>query len=282
MSNGPLQSLINGTQAEHISVRDRGFQYGDGCFETVRIVANKAILWTEHLTRLKRACSALNLPVDFELLKSEVSGLLQAQELVDAVLRISISRGQGGRGYTPPTAPECTRVLQLFEFIESSAQGGASVYLCQHRLSSNRQLAGIKHLNRLDQVLASAEIPVGFDEGLCMSQEGFLVEGCKSNMILVLNDELLTPQLDSCGVEGLMLNFLADDFSRKGRAMARKRITLDQLLAADEIFLCNSVFGVWPVVRVGSEEDQAAWSGKIGERGLEAQEAADELYRNAD
>ena len=253
MPDGPLQSLINGQQAEHISIRDRGFQYGDGCFETVRVLANKPILWSAHLKRLGQACKTLHLSVDFDLLQSEVSQLLQANKTADVILKITVTRGEGGRGYTPLDQADCTRIIQLIDYVAPDTNNGARVVICQHRLSSNSLLGGIKHLNRLDQVLASAQIPTNFDEGLCMDEGGDVIEGCRSNLLLVVDNQLVTPDLSKSGVEGVMLNYLIEEFAELGSSVPRKTISLCELKTASEIFLCNSVFGVWPIAELESD-----------------------------
>ncbi|GJM12363.1 MAG: aminodeoxychorismate lyase [Pseudohongiella sp.] len=253
MPDSPLQSLINGQQAEHISIRDRGFQYGDGCFETIRVLSNEAILWDDHLKRLERACAMLRLSVDLSLLEREVSSLLDSNSNPDVILRITVTRGQGGRGYSPSKEGGCTRVLQLIPYSAPDTATGARAVLCKHRLASSSSLAGIKHLNRLDQVLASGEIPPDCDEGLCLDSEGYVIEGCKSNILLAMGDSLFTPNLATSGVEGVMLNHLMHELKNRGMAVERKCIDLDQLLTADEILLCNSVFGVWPLMEICNE-----------------------------
>lgn len=257
MLDGPLQSLINGQQAEHISILDRGFQYGDGCFETVRVLSNEAILWPAHLKRLQHACKALQLSVDFDLLQSEISQLLQMNSAADVILKITITRGEGGRGYAPSEQADCMRILRLIDYVAPATNNGARVVLCQHRLSSSSSLAGIKHLNRLDQVLASAQIPTDCDEGLCMDEAGYVIEGCRSNIVLAIDNDLVTPDLSKSGVEGVMLNHLSDVFGKQGARVARKRISLGELKTADEILLCNSVFGVWPIGEIHGEGWQA-------------------------
>lgn len=254
MSGGPLQSLINGQQAEHISIRDRGFQYGDGCFETVRVLSNKPILWSAHLKRLEHACKTLHLSVNFDLLQIEVSQLLQPNKAADIILKITITRGEYGRGYAPVDQADCTRIIQLIDFVAPATNNGAKVAICQHRLSSNSLLAGIKHLNRLDQVLASAQIPVHCDEGLCMDEEGYVIEGCKSNLLLAIDNELVTPDLSKNGVQGVMLNHLIDEFGKQGRPVVRKSISLSELKTAGEVLLCNSVFGIWPIAEIQNED----------------------------
>jgi 4-amino-4-deoxychorismate lyase len=254
MLDGPLQSLINGQQAERISIRDRGFQYGDGCFETIRVLSNKPILWSAHLKRLKHACKTLQLSVNFELLQSEITQLLQGNKTADVILKIIVTRGEGGRGYTPPEHANCTRIIQLIDYVAADTRTGARVVVCQHRLSSNSLLGGIKHLNRLDQVIASAQIPADFDEGLCLDEQGSVIEGCRSNLLLAIDNQLVTPDLGKSGVEGIMLNYLIDKFQVLDTRVLRKTISLRELKTASEIFLCNSVLGIWPVAEIENED----------------------------
>jgi len=250
MSGSLLQSLVNGQQANQISIHDRGFQYGDGCFETIRVLANKPILWSSHLNRLKKACVALRLPVDISLVEEEVSLLLKNNTAADILLKITITRGVGGRGYGPTEQASCGRVLQLVSYVAPNVSRGARVSICNHRLSSNLYLGGIKHLNRLDQVLASAEIPSDCDEGLCLDHNDGLIEGCRSNLLLVIDDKLLTPDLSRSGVQGVMLNHLIEEFAIQGTSVMQKSLDLGQLQSASEVILCNSVFGVWPVLEI--------------------------------
>ena len=249
-----MQSLINGQQAERISIRDRGFQYGDGCFETIRVLSNKPILWSAHLKRLKHACKTLQLSVNFELLQSEITQLFQRNKTADVILKIIVTRGEGGRGYTPPEHANCTRIIQLIDYVAADTRTGARVVVCQHRLSSNSLLGGIKHLNRLDQVIASAQIPADLNEGLCLDEQGSVIEGCRSNLLLAIDNQLVTPDLGTSGVEGIMLNYLIDKFQVLDTRVLRKTISLRELKTASEIFLCNSVFGIWPVAEIKNED----------------------------
>ena len=278
MFHRPLQSLVNGQQAEHISIRDRGFQYGDGCFETVRILFKKPILWSEHLKRLKYACKTLQLSVNFDLLKSEVAQLIRVNKATNVILKIIITRGEGGRGYAPAVQSDCTRILQLIDYVAPSTSSGARVVVCRHRLSSNSFLGGIKHLNRLDQVLASAQIPADCDEGLCMDEAGYVIEGCRSNLLFAIDNKLVSPDLSKSGVEGVMLDHLIDEFGVKGIAVIRRTISMSELKKADEILLCNSVFGVWPIAEILNED----WRITLKEKPFTAAalEIQSKLFRN--
>lgn len=278
MFHRPLQSLVNGQQAEHISIRDRGFQYGDGCFETVRILFKKPILWSEHLKRLKYACKTLQLSVNFDLLKSEVAQLIRVNKATNVILKIIITRGEGGRGYAPAVQSDCTRILQLIDYVAPSTSSGARVVVCRHRLSSNSFLGGIKHLNRLDQVLARAQIPADCDEGLCMDEAGYVIEGCRSNLLFAIDNKLVSPDLSKSGVEGVMLDHLIDEFGVKGIAVIRRTISMSELKRADEILLCNSVFGVWPIAEIQNED----WRITLKEKPFTAAalEIQSKLFRN--
>ncbi len=257
-----MQSWINGQQAELISIQDRGFQYGDGCFETVRLCSNFPVLLPAHLERLRNSCQLLNIAVDFDLLQWEIKQLLQVDMSTDHVLKIMITRGIGGRGYKPDSNSGNSRILQLFDYnadSEKKKDGGVNVFLCKHRLSSSNTLAGIKHLNRLDQVLASQEIPAHYDEGICMDQEGHIVEGCKSNLILTVDGQLCTPDLSCCGVDGIMLNYLISNFAKQRIDIKRRKVSLENLAEAEEVFLCNSVYGVWPVIMMQANATALSW-----------------------
>jgi 4-amino-4-deoxychorismate lyase len=279
MSDGLLQSFLNGRQGEHISIRDRGLQYGDGCFETVRILANRAILWPAHCARLQSSCAALKLPVDVALLNAEVGQLLATNDAPDAVLKIIVTRGVGGRGYTPPAQCNATRILQLYEYTQVDVATAAKLFLCQHRLATSSVLAGLKHLNRLDQVLASQQVPAEFDEGLCLDQQGYLVEACKSNIMFSVGGKLMTPDLSNCGVQGLMLSRLLDEFSHRGCPVSKATIGPDELDQIEEMLLCNSVLGVWPVASIKTDSNQ--YSLQSSTMNTMAVQISNEIFANA-
>lgn len=282
MSAGLLQSWVNGQQTDKVSALDRGFQYGDGCFETIRVRENTPILWQAHLDRLLRGCTQLSISIDSELLQHEVSQFLQCNEAKDVILKIIVTRGIGGRGYQPSPTSGCNRYLQLFHYTKVKPDAetqGIHCILCQHRLSNNNALAGLKHLNRIDQVLASQEIPPFCDEGLCMDQQGFVIEACKSNLMLVAAGQLVTAELLDCGIAGTMLNYLSQRFVEQGMQTEQRKLTFDDLINADELFLCNSVFGVWPVTKVYNDDAVFSWG--IGPCTKSAIQMTKELFNYA-
>ena len=255
MSSRLSSILIDGREADQVSVLDRGFQYGDGLFETIHIVAGKPQYWQQHMERLSEGCSRLQIPVpEFSVLQHEAENM--CGEMAEAVLKIIITRGEGGRGYAVNDSAESTRVLAMFpapQYPEEYWSEGVVVRVCETRLGLNPALAGIKHLNRLEQVLACTEWdssdPHSADrqEGLMLDINNNVIEGTKSNLFCVKNAELYTPDLSLCGVKGVIRGQVIKVAMQAGLAVHETQMELSDLYQADEIFLCNSLVGLWPV-----------------------------------
>lgn len=242
--------LINGIEGRHIDALDRGLQYGDGLFETLRIRDGRPRHWDEHMQRLAEGCARLRLPaVETEPLAAEAR--LLSQGVADGVLKIVLTRGDSGRGYAPPVVVRPTRLLALFpppSYPPAVAREGVAVRVCDTRLGHSPALAGIKHLNRLEQVLARAEWKDrGTAEGLMLDNEGNVIEGTMSNLFLLRDGRLSTPELSRCGVAGVTRARVMRLAPSLGMAVEQRRIAIDDLAAADELFLTNSVIGLWPV-----------------------------------
>ncbi|WP_367027218.1 aminodeoxychorismate lyase [Methylococcus sp. ANG] len=247
-----MRVLVNGRPSECVDVRDRGFQYGDGVFTTLRVSGGKAMLWSRHLGRLADACSRLGIryPGD-EALAADLR--LLGSEAAEGVIKIQITRGIGGRGYRPVADGEPTRVVSLHpapEFPRAYYRSGVSVTRCRTPLGINTALAGIKHTNRLEQVLGRGEWTDEFQEGLMCDTEGFLVEGTMSNVFLVKAGRLETPLIDRCGVNGVMRRLVLEIARSQGVEVRERRVRLEELASADEVFLTNCVIGIWPVARL--------------------------------
>lgn len=242
--------LVNGRPQNQVDISERALAYGDGVFETIRLHQGRAIFLQAHLQRLEQGCSQLGINCDFGALKQEIKSLRADSE--NAVLKILISRGSGGRGYRPDENMQATRIISLHPFPDLSAfdpDQGVSVFFCRQRLSQQNELAGIKHLNRLEQVLASREWPGDeWFEGLMCDQQGNVVEGTRTNLFFAESGKLYTPSLEHCGVAGVLRQYLMSAMPE--RVTVCDPVSPGRLLQAQELFLCNSVIGVWPVARL--------------------------------
>jgi 4-amino-4-deoxychorismate lyase len=238
--------LVNGVATTQVSALDRGLGYGDGLFESIRLVGTVAPLWPRHMQRLREGCARLRIPApDATPLWHEA--LEVSRGMPHSVLRITITRGPGERGYALPVSPQPTRVVAAFAPPRVAAEAyaqGIRLRVCGIRLAEQPLLAGIKHLNRLEQVLARAEWddPAIADGVLCDSH-GRVVSATMANLFAVVDGELLTPALDRCGVAGVAR---AEVLAACPQARIGE-LTLDALRGAGEVFLSSSVRGILPV-----------------------------------
>jgi 4-amino-4-deoxychorismate lyase len=253
--------LVNGQEAASIAVLDRGFQYGDGCFSTLEIRDGLPVLLSRHLQRLARDCAQLHIPctdADVAVLADEARRLAAAGR--DGVLKIILTRGAGGRGYRCPEPPQPSRVLSFHPrpvYPQTWFEDGVTVRLCRLRLGINPALAGAKHLNRLEQVLARQEwTDAETAEGLLLDAAGWVAEGTLSNVFWLRDGVLQTPRLDRCGVAGVMRELVLELAGRLGITVRQGRYRLPQVLQADEVFLTNSLIGLWPVRRLQERQWQ--------------------------
>ncbi|MEO7072762.1 MAG: aminodeoxychorismate lyase [Rhodanobacter sp.] len=238
--------LVNGLGTDSVSALDRGLAYGDGLFETIRLVDGTAPFWPRHMQRLAAGCARLGLPkVDADGLWREALQVTQA--MPQAVVRITLTRGIGQRGYALPIGTNPTRIVAGFEppVIDRSVyRDGLRLRVCELRLASQPLLAGIKHLNRLEQVLARAEWDdPTVEEGVLRDIHGNVVSAISANLFAVVAGRLRTPAVDRCGVAGVgRAEVLAVcPHSQVGL------LSLEALFAASEVFLVSSVRGVVPV-----------------------------------
>ena len=242
-----MKTLINGAPCDTISVNDRGLLYGDGVFRTLRLRAGRMLQWQRHYARLLKDCNTIRLPCPAEpLLLDELKCLIQG--VADGVLKIIVTRGSAQRGYAPPHQPAVTRVLSISPtpvFPEAFSKTGVHMHVCQLRLGHQPRLAGVKHLNRLENVLAAAEWnDPDIAEGLLLDESGYVIEGVRSNIFMVKQGALITPDLSRCGVSGVQRERIGEWANQQGMAYKSIDVTLEDLLDADEIFLANSVIGV--------------------------------------
>ncbi len=248
--------LINGECADQLQVSDRGLHYGDGLFTTLEVQAGQPVFLAYHLGRLQTGCARLNIsPINWRQLLIEVETLsqqhYQATGLSCAVVKIIITRGSGGRGYRPPDDCHATRIVSIHPFPDYPPhywQDGVTVRFCATRLGLNQSLAGIKHLNRLEQVLARAEwSDSAIQEGLMLDNNGCVIEGTMTNLFFRKAQIVYTPKLTQAGVAGIMRMIVMELLMRNGIALLEIEVSQAKLLAADELFVTNSLIGLWPV-----------------------------------
>ena len=242
----PLRCLINGHPEERVGVANRALQYGDGLFETIPVQDGRLVLWSEHLERLAEGALRLGLaPIDRALLTREATELALGTQL--AILKLILARVASGRGYRA-LSHETDRILTLWPWPKRDLpEEGVDLMWCQTRLARQPRLAGLKHLNRLEQVLAQQELGSRYFEGLMQDTEGWLIEGTMSNVFLSEGDVLITPSLDQAGVAGIMRARVIVCAQELGLALHIEPISCERALKADELFLTNSIFGICPV-----------------------------------
>ncbi|MGY0220050.1 aminodeoxychorismate lyase [Endozoicomonadaceae bacterium StTr2] len=252
---------VNGIDAGHVDLADRGLAYGDGLFETIRLHHGEPVWLPQHLVRLSRGADRLQIPVDMSQLMTEIEQFLQPVSC-HGVLKLMVTRGSGGRGYAPPLSGDAApvRVLGLYPlpvYPGEPATNGIALFPCQTRLAHQPLLAGLKHLNRLEQVLARAELKGDeanaaagqhpWLEGVCRDYDDHIICGTMSNIFVRADNSWFTPRLDRCGIEGICRRFVMDTVERQGEQVAVQNCNDQLLLQASEVFVCNSVFGIWPV-----------------------------------
>lgn len=251
----PVITLVNGQLSDKLASDDRGLAYGDGLFETIVSNNGRAAFLDWHLQRLQLGCERLAINLDRPALRNEIDQLLTCCT-GSSVVKIIVTRHVAGRGYKPQPNVGSNRIISIAAHTAADQQQqrtGVNLRLCAHRLPVNPPLAGIKHLSRLDNVLARSEWQnQDIAEGLMLDSDGRIVEGTMSNVFVVKNKQLLTPSLHRCGVAGVARQFiieaLAPDLELKTKVAD---LRVDDLLQADELFICNSVIGIWPVRAIG-------------------------------
>lgn len=244
-----MDSWVDGQPADALSLKDRGLAYGDGLFETIAVRNGTPVLLDRHLVRLVKGCQRLAINLDHAAVCTEL--LTYAQVLGEGVVKLIVTRGESARGYAPDAAAQARRIMlgnPPAVYPAANAEQGVRLFPCATRLSKQPLLAGLKHLNRLEQVIARSEWQdTDHAEGLMLDQAGRVIEGVFSNLLLVRNGVLITADLKRCGVAGVMRAELLFQAESLGIPTQITDITLDQLQWADEVFVCNSVYGVWPV-----------------------------------
>jgi 4-amino-4-deoxychorismate lyase len=252
--SGALGSWIDGVAGNLLPGDDRGFNYGDGLFETILVRGGRARFLAAHLARLQHGLRRLGIRFDaFPALQAEIAHAAAGAPPL-AVLKIIVTRGSAQRrGYAPRDAGPARRVVTLWTAPPlTNPRAGVELRVAATRIGANPALAGIKHLNRLENVLAAAEVPddPAFD-ALLLDAADRVVCGCMSNVCIVKAGAVATPLLDECGVAGVLRGIVIRESAALGIPFEQRHNTLAELAAADEVFITNARIGVVPVRRVG-------------------------------
>lgn len=243
--------FVNGIKSSQTSVFDRGLLYGQSVFETIAIINGKPSLINEHFDRLQTGCHTLAIPCDVAVLKNEIRDFLeQLPAHSNKVLRITITMGEGGRGYLDPENPCVSRILSSHDMprhAKENWQQGIILGLSDVKLAAQPLLAGIKHGNRLEQILARRNWLEHWQEAVLCDYDDNVIEATQSNVFIVKNNCLKTPALTHCGVLGVMRNHVSELADKLGFDVQNVSLSVNDLYQADEIFVTNSIIGVWPV-----------------------------------
>lgn len=251
---GGTTVLVDGVLLDRLPVADRGLQYGDGLFETLAVSDGRPCLWDRHLSRLQHGCQRLGftMPAATELRRLAATMTAAAAR---GVLKIIVTRGSGGRGYRPPDTARPRHIMTLSPWPDWPPQWqaqGVRIRLCDTPVADSPAVAGLKHLGRLEQVLARAEWQdPAIAEGLMLDSGGNVIEGTQSNLFLERQGRLLTPPLTGSGVAGVVRGLVMELAAAAGSPVTEQALRLPALYAADALYLTNSLIGVWQVRALG-------------------------------
>ena len=245
--------IVNGRQQQYIEIADRAFQYGDGCFTTMAYRNGHLELFKAHIQRLKQACNTLY--IDFvqwsELENSIVESLKSAS---DCVVKVIITRGQGGRGYSPIGATHPNFVISHHDIPSQYSlwqSKGIRLSISPITLASQPLLAGIKHLNRLEQVLVKQSLAqTHYDDVVVCDTHNQIIESSVGNLFWYNNDCWFTPELTESGVEGVMRNQILHVLQENGQKCQVVKQDISALFTAQELFVCNSLMVMVPVLNL--------------------------------
>jgi len=251
------QYLINGKPSAGLSVNDRGLAYGDGVFRTFLVKSGVPQHWDLQYQKLSQDCQALGISCpNNDVLLSDIKNLFT--DGTDTVAKIIVTRGESSRGYAFPDGIQASRVVIKSAapiYPLSNQMQGVKLHLCELKLALQPKLAGVKHLNRLENVLARMEWKdANIADGLLLDSNDNVIECTMSNIFARYGSELITPSLEECGVAGIARARIIENTKRFNLDIKIEALKLNKLMQADEIIICNSLFGAWQVVSFNGKQ----------------------------
>ena len=258
-----VQAWLNGeliVDPEHaLAITNRGLHYGDGVFETMRLLDGRIRFLDAHVERATEGCARLGIALSTDGLLQELSCLPRQPQ--PSIVKAVLVRSGAARGYRPASNSEAMRLIMLYPWAEASSTVQAQ--WCSTRWSRNPRLAGLKHLNRLEQVLAQQELRDGVDEGLMLDTEGEVVSATSGNVFIVRQGKLYTPDLRLCGVRGVMRKQVIGAARALGFSVEECSLWPADFDRAEEAFITNALRGIRPMVQL---EGQRWPSGPIAQQ----------------
>jgi len=270
--------LVNGKPETQISVLDRSVQYGDGLFETIALVNGLLHNWDKHYARLCLGAKKLDLEVPEEqLLLDDIIHLKDLNKTKNTerkrqIIKIILTRGSGGRGYAIPLEQNNQRIISSHAWPNYPPRyysQGIDIAEIPFQLAKQGSLAGLKHLNRLEQILAKKELPSNYQEAIVLDYDGHIIEGISSNIYFVIDGVLCIPDLRHSGIAGTIRAQIIGLCKQLDIPLSISKYKIENILTATEIFFSNSIIGLWPVKSfqlIAQDKTQIIQPGSIYQR----------------
>lgn len=245
--------LVNGVEQRIIDIENRGLAYGDGLFTTAKIIKGKVEHLSSHIQRLLLGCKTLGLPSPSKTeLTEQLSQIAKQYEL--AVLKVIISAGSGGRGYARANNSPNDVIIMVHDYpqhYDALALQGITLGNSHQQIGINPMLSGLKHLNRLEQVLLRQELVSAKEDDLVVTNiSNEVIEATSANLFFWLNDKLCTPDVTNSGVNGLMRQTILQKYPD----ILIKQFTLAELEHSPAMFICNCVMGIMPIKNYNGQD----------------------------
>ncbi len=241
--------LIDGKKQSKASIFNRNTQFGDGLFETCLVENKKLLFWSNHFERMKLGCDRLKISmIDETLWLSDIKKAFSLMKIDNCIVKLVLSRGESLRGYSYKYNIRPIRITIVSELKKNNQDKRFSLEFCNSGYNSNPKLAGIKHCNRLEQVIARAGIKV--DDGIMLDENENVVSVTQGNIFCIQGNRLITPNLDKCGIEGTRRAVILKIAVDLGFDINIKNLSVAELLRSDEVFISNSIQGVGPVNQI--------------------------------